>query len=482
MWLINQFTKQRNTGKYAGILACVFAFLLTFALVPAKAHADVRNSDVILGASIEAQGFTVADAPSISAQYAYVVADDGTVYFERDSHSQVQIASVTKIMTALVAMEYGDLQNTTIEVSKKAASIGESSASLKQGDILTLEAALKALMICSGNDAAQAIAESMGDDILAKLKESGAEDLPTNAYDAFVYAMNKKAKELGMNDSLFHNPHGLDFDKYSGNMYSTAHDVAIMSQEAMKNETFKSIVNTRNDTIEVIREGKKANVELESTNFMLGSYEGACGIKTGYTEKAGSCFAGACERDGKMIYVVVLDSESDTQRFVDCETIYNWFYDRTINYALVHSDRETTYEQDGQMVTVPVVAEVSHKGWVNETFLATIPDPTATVEIFTLEGNVSQEITFDDVTSDVRIGQKVGTVSFKQHNEVIAEVDLVAAEDCRGPNFFEAIGVWWDRLFRGFAGDPTEATSEVVNTTPLVYGSSSALAGSGSTL
>ena len=165
-------------------------------------------------------------------------------------------------MTAIVALEYGDLQNTTITVSQNAASIGESSAMLQAGDSMNLESALKAMMICSGNDAATAIAECMGDSIRDTLKEKGDPNVPDGAYDAFVYAMNKKAKSLGMDDSLFANPHGLDFDQYSADMHCSARDVAKMCTEAMKNETFRNTVSTEATTIQVLRNGQQADVKL----------------------------------------------------------------------------------------------------------------------------------------------------------------------------------------------------------------------------
>ena len=121
----------RARTKYAGIFACVFAFVLSVALCPGVAQAEVRNSDVVLGQTIEEQGFTAAQAPNIVAEYAYLVSSDGTIYFARNAYDQVHIASITKIMTALVALDYGgDPTQTEITVSQEAASIGESTAGL----------------------------------------------------------------------------------------------------------------------------------------------------------------------------------------------------------------------------------------------------------------------------------------------------------------------------------------------------------------
>lgn len=443
------------------------SILLVSACLPVTAFADVRNSDEIKGTSAESLGYTASVLPNISAEYAYVVDQDGQEYFARNAHEKTKIASVTKIMTAIVSLENSD-ESTRIEVSSGAASIGESSAMLQAGDVLSRDDALRALMICSGNDAAQALAENLGNGILDKMREEGRENLPSNGYDAFIQAMNDKAQELGMNDSRFGNPHGLDFDKYQGDFYSSAYDVSLMSRCAMQSDLFRSIVSTPKATITVTRNGVETPLELISTDLFLESYEGACGIKTGFTELAGSCFAGAAKRNDTITYAIILHASDEQQRFTDCKTLLNWVYDNTISYPLVHSTQTVSMTYNNQTQEVPVVAKVSNNSWIDETFDATLQNPSETVEIFALEGNVSQEAVFDDVQGDVRAGQKVGTLSFKQHNEVIAAADIIAAQDCAGPNFFEGVGIFWDRAIRSITGQPTQAASVLVNTTPLV--------------
>lgn len=459
--------RQSVSNKINRAIMVVLSLVVVLVCVPSNAFADVRNSDEIKGMSAESLGYTASVLPNISAEYAYVVDQDGQEYFARNAHERTKIASVTKIMTAIVALENSD-ESTKIEVSPGAAAIGESSAMLQAGDILSRDDALRALMICSGNDAAQALAENLGNDILNRMKEEGRDNLPPNGYEAFIQAMNDKAQALGMNDSRFGNPHGLDFDKYQGDFYSSAYDVSLMSRCAMESELFRSIVATPRTTITVTRNGVETPLELVSTDLFLESYEGACGIKTGYTELAGNCFAGAANRNDTITYAIVLHATDEQQRFTDCKTLLNWVYDNTIAYPLVHSTQTVQMAQEGQTQEVPLVAKVSNNSWIDATFDATLQNPSETVEIFALDGNVSQEATFDDVQGDVRIGQKVGTLTFKQHNEVIATADLVAAQDCAGPNFFEGIGVFWDRAIRSITGQPTQATSVLVNTTPLV--------------
>lgn len=468
--LTNLKERATKSARYASILACVFAFVISAYLAPNLAQAEVRNSDMVLGLTVEAQGFTASQAPNVSAEYVYLIASDGTTYFARNPYEQVHIASITKIMTAIVALEYGgDPAQTEVEVSQTAAVIGESSAMLKAGDKLSLESALKAMMICSGNDAAQAIAESLGGRILEEYQHDPSisqDEMPQNGYDAFVLAMNKKALSLGMNDARFSNPHGLDYDQHSDDMHCSAQNVSTMSRAAMENDLFRSIVATSKATIPVQRDGAWVDVDLESTDLLLGNYEGACGIKTGFTEMAGECFAGACERDGLMLYAIVLDSTTETQRFVDCQALWDWVYNNTIEVPLATSAEVVSCRLKSGQVEAPIVAHVSHKGWPDKTFRATLEDPEESIEVFRFEGNVSQEVIFDDVTTSVRVGDKVGTVNFYQNNEIIKTVDLVAAEDCAGPNFFEGIGIWWSRL----TGGASEAASTVVGTMPIIYG------------
>ena len=294
----NGSAHQRGARLSRRALGFALALLLALPLgAPARAFADVRGTDEILGASVEARGLPAVACPNVTATFALVMDDEGTVLFSRGALERSHIASITKIMTAIVALDSGVPLDSTVTVSQEAASVGESSASLWAGDTLTLEAALAGLMIPSGNDAAIAIAETLG--------EGMKTDDSQTANEAFVAAMNAKAAELGMTETLFSNPHGLDIGAYDNEMYSCARDVALMSAYAMENETFRSIVSKESAQITVTRaDGKPQVIDLQSTDRLLGTYEGACGIKTGYTEAAGNSFAGACDRGDGLLYAI----------------------------------------------------------------------------------------------------------------------------------------------------------------------------------
>ncbi len=444
----------------AAILCVIFCLGL---LVPTSAFADVRKADIIMGDTVESRGLSVVDCPDVVGEYAIVMDQDGTVYFQRNDTAEVPIASITKIMTAVVAIDSVPL-DTTIVVSENAALIGESSASLQEGDTMPLSEALLALMVPSGNDAAQAIAESVG----AKMLEDAGLDSsdPDACCEAFVDAMNAKAQELGLSNTVFRNPHGLDDGEYYGDQHSSARDVAKLCNYAMKNDVFRELTNKDTAVCTVNREGESTTIELTSTDELLGIYEGACGVKTGYTDSAGACFAGACNRDGKDLYAVVLDSTDEWQRFVDTQALWDWVYENTVDYPLANSTMTTVDEITGE--TVPLIAEVSDGAWINKTVDATFADPNASITVFSLSGNVSQSVEYRNLTKDVKAGDVVGTVTFKQHNETIATMDLVATENVAAPNVFQSIGIWWNRFLAGFNGSPKVAESVYYNDSTLI--------------
>ena len=448
--------KQTVKARRAGLVACALAFTLAWGVAaPAPALADVRKADVVYGQTVEARDLSVAQCPNIDAEYALVMDADGTVYFERNATSPTQIASITKVMTAIVALDAvasGAVSLDSPTVSAAAAAVGESSAGLQEGDAMPLEVALKALLVPSGNDAAVAIAETIG----------GSED-------AFVASMNAKAAELGCTDTVFENPHGLDDGEFAGDQHSCAADVAKMARYAMRNETFRTIVGGGDTGIVVDRaDGTRATIELESTDELMDYYDKAIGIKTGFTALAGPSFAGAASNGELELYAIVIHSTSEAQRFNDAETLFEWVYGHEMDYPLANSAQTTSMTAGGQTSEVPVVAEVPHTEWIDKTVKATLSDPEASVRIFDLNGNVSQSLEFDEVKGDVKAGDKVGTITFKQRNATIATLDLVACEDVAAPDVFQGIGIWWDRLFRGLSGQPQAASAVTLNETPLV--------------
>ncbi|OFV80189.1 MAG: hypothetical protein A2W26_06460, partial [Acidobacteria bacterium RBG_16_64_8] len=226
--------------------------------------------------------FSAASPTIISPSAILINGETGKVLYERAAHVRRPMASTTKIMTGILILEGMDL-NARITVSKKAAETIEPKTWLKEGDVLTVEQLLYALLLRSANSAAVALAEG----------HSGT-------VEAFVTLMNAKARELGMTDTKFVNPNGLDKTGH----YSTAADMARLARYAMTNATFRAFVGTKSYTLSL--PGRTTPLVLESTNKLLGQLGWVTGVKTGLTPKAEQCFVGSGTKDGISVISVVL--------------------------------------------------------------------------------------------------------------------------------------------------------------------------------
>lgn len=225
---------------------------------------------------------------SLSAQaYTLLDAQSRTTLCAQRERVRLPMASTTKIMTALIALEELPL-DTVIKIPKEAVGIEGSSVYLCEGDRYTLEELLYALLLQSANDAAAAIALSVG-----------------GSLPRFAELMNEKADEIGLTDTHFVTPHGLDDPLH----YTTAEDLALIAAEALSDPTFSKIVATRRHTFQTV-EGEKPRVLLNH-NKLLVFYEGTVGVKTGFTKKSGRCLVSAARRDGLLLVAVTLNAPSD---------------------------------------------------------------------------------------------------------------------------------------------------------------------------
>ena len=438
----------KRSAQLAVGLACAVALV---AGIPSVAGAQVLTTDNICGKAADARGIAAEDLPDIDASNAFVMGKNGTVYYARSADEQVKIASITKVMTAILAVENCKMDE-KITVSNAAATVGNSTAGLLEGDELTVEQALRGLMIPSGNDAAIALAEHVGKKLDLKTKDAVA---------TFVKAMNERAKKLGCTGTLFENPHGLDFDEWAGDMHSTAHDVALMMQEAMKDDTIREVMASKDPWIEVTgADGSDHSHSMDTHNVLLGQ-DGNIGGKTGTTDDAGYCFASAYNRDGDEIYTVVLNSSTTDQRFADTATLASWYYDHKVTVEIANTQKKTA---NGN----PLMARVSQTDWTDKTIDATLADPTAQATVFSLAGEVTEKVSYDDLSGTVHVGDKVGSVTLKQDGTKIAVMDLVADEEGTGPNPIEWLLVKLDRLGRRIDNRPLKAESETVAKAPEV--------------
>ena len=227
-------------------------------------------------------------APSLSARAAVLMeASTGQVLMESAAHERLPMASTTKIMTALVALEHADLSQPVL-ISEKAVGVEGSSVYLKAGESLTMEQLLCALMLESANDAAAAIAIEIAGDI-----------------ESFADLMNETAQRIGLTDTHFTNPHGLDNAEH----YSSAYDLAMLARYALQNPDFARIVSTYKTNIPL--GGDEGIRVLINHNKMLKYYDGAIGVKTGYTKRCGRCLVSAATRDGVTMIAVTLSAPDD---------------------------------------------------------------------------------------------------------------------------------------------------------------------------
>lgn len=252
-----------------------------------------------------------------SAKAAITIeAQTGISLYEKNADEQLPMASTTKIMTALVALENADI-NQTFTVSETACKVEGTQIGLLAGDQISLNDLLHMLMMKSANDAAQTIAENI-----------------SGSLEAFAELMNERAKQMGLTHTHFENPHGLPSD----NHYTTARELALIAAEALKNDTFAQIVSTKKKKLDY------HGLVIENSNRLLSSYEYTTGVKTGFTKAAGRCLVTSAKKDGVTLINVTLNDGNDWQ---DHTEMFEEGFRRVSSYTL--------YEAGQYSITVPVL-------------------------------------------------------------------------------------------------------------------------------
>ena len=273
---------------------CFFIFSSSFVYCD-----DLDYDEEILDIASEIENITMETSSNIDSNTltlnsrSCAVLDRKTkqILYGKNEKNRVKMASTTKIMTATVVLENCSL-NKTVEISKKTANTGGSRLGLKTGDKITVRDLLYGLLMRSGNDAAVALAETV-----------------SGSVQEFANLMNQKAKESGLSNTSFESPHGLDSD----NHYTTAYELAILTDYALKNSTFLNIVGTKNYTVTINGYPKK----ISNTNELLGNLNGVYGIKTGFTNGANRCLVTSCKRGDMDIICVVLGADTKSFRTKD---------------------------------------------------------------------------------------------------------------------------------------------------------------------
>lgn len=328
--------------------------------------------------------------------YILMEEKSGRILLENNAYTRLPMASTTKIMTALLAIEYGDLDD-YVEINEESIDIIGSSIYLEIGEKIKMEDLLYGLMLRSGNDSAVAIA----------LHISGS-------VDDFVELMNKRAKDIGANNTNFANPHGLHDD----NHYSTAYDMALITREALLNHEFSTMWGSKSYTSQ-----REKNNHFVNKNKTLWDYEGGDGGKTGYTKKAGRCLVSTASRDNMRLIAVSLNA---SDWFVDNYKLFDYGFD---NYKLY-----TLYNRGQLLKKIEM-----EKGNEKDLILVSEMDllyPLKEDEIDNVKINMDVN---REASLPIEVGETYGSVKTYVDGKIIRNDNLIAKYQIDKKNIIERI-------------------------------------------
>lgn len=374
-----------------------------------------RNRAAALGLSLCLVGALCpvarAAGPEVSAQSAVVLtADTGTVLFEKDGHTPRPVASTTKIMTALLALEAAQERgDPLVDITQEMVAVEGSSMGLQAGDSISLTGLAAGMLLASGNDAANAAALYLDASL-----------------ESFAARMNQRAAALGMEDTHFVTPSGLDGEDAQGlGHLSTAYDMALLARAALEDQAFRQLCSSPSLAVEFAEPVKR--VTYTNHNKLLAQYQGCVGVKTGFTKEAGRCLVSAAERDGALLIAVTLNAPNDWQ---DHAALLDYGFTQVEPYPLAGGDVR---------LTVPVVG--------------------SPVEAVSLRGSNGGEVTLPlgqgaQVERVVRVpkflyapveaGEQVGEICWYLEGQLLGSAPLTAAG---AAPLQEKAPSLWERLF-----------------------------------
>ena len=349
--------------------------------------------------------------PDVKALGAVLIDfDTGRVLWGKNINKPLAMASTTKIMTAILALEKGNLDDIVV-VSKKAAIAPKVKMELKEGEKIKLEYLMYALMMQSSNDAAVAIAEHI-----------------CGSVEEFCAEMTKKAKEIGAKDTVFITPNGLD----SGNHHSTAYDMALIARYALNNDEFVRIINTKNISFK----SSMKSYSFVNKNRLLSEYKGADGVKTGFTGKAGHCFVGSVKRDNLRLISVVLGSGWGTvgkeQKWKDTKKILDYGFNN-FEYRTILNEGEEIGNIEVRRAKEKSV-DICYQNSITVCMKKGEDNPQIVRKV--------QEF----VLAPAEKGMKIGKAEVFIGNEKVGETDIVLKSSVERHDFKSSV----DKLFRNW--------------------------------
>ncbi|HEX2925175.1 MAG TPA: D-alanyl-D-alanine carboxypeptidase family protein [Ruminiclostridium sp.] len=393
----------KKTARVVLLVLIILSNVLWNNMVKADdANDDGPVTDILKDESWETAG---NQTPRVSAGAAIVMdAKSGRVLYEKNAYRRNSIASTTKIMTAIIALENGR-DDEDVMVSKRAASIRGSTVGLKAGKTYKLGNLLYALMLQSGNDAAIAIAEHVGGSV-----------------EAFAEMMNRKAAEIGATNTNYVTPHGLDDPQH----YSTPYDLALITQYALKNQKFCRIVGTKSSTFD----GRGIN----NTNEMLSLYPGADGVKTGYTGQAGRCLVTSATHNGWKVISVVLNCSSRSVRAQSSKVLLDYAFNNYKTYDYLTQGR--------QIADISIHKGLNSKvGYYSDKDIA-IPLKQDEADRIKVEYDIPKVL-----EAPVEKGSKIGTVKYMLDGKLLASANVKTMETIERKDFY----YYFDRIFKTWA-------------------------------
>ncbi len=379
---------------------CVLLCSLTAGAATVSSECDI--SDIAVPIDNTVTDAAIGTKLDIKAKSAILMeVNTGKILYEQNADEKLPPASITKIMSLLLVMEAIDGGKMSVEdvvtASDHACSMGGSQIWLEPGETMTVDDLLKAAVIASANDATVALGEEI----------AGSEE-------GFVAMMNARAKELGMTNTNFINATGLDAEGH----ISSAHDVAIMSKELIKHDLIKKYSTVWMDSL---RDGES---ELVNTNKLVRFYDGTTGLKTGTTSGAGYCLSATAERNGLELVAVVMSGDTSNDRFNGAKKMLDYGF-ANYEYASVQPQLDTN--------------ELGVKKGVEKTVKIKSPKNFGALLKKSETAAVTQQVSLkENLTAPIKKDQVVGTVDFYLNDEIIGQVDVVAADGVDKMSFLTA--------------------------------------------
>ena len=362
-------------------------------------NVDINGIEDVIETASEA-----TSEPKINSRYAVVIdRNSKAILYGKNENMKTKMASTTKIMTSLIVIENTNLNN-IVEISGKAAGTGGSRLKIKKGDKITVKDLLYGLMLRSGNDAAVALAEYVAGSI-----------------ENFATLMNQKAKEIGLENTNFVTPHGLDKDEH----YTTPYELAILTNYALKNEVFLSIVKTKTCNITINGYSRT----ISNTNELLGYLNGVYGVKTGFTNGAGRCLVTAIKREDLDVICVVLGADTKKIRTTDSIKLIEYCFANFQNIN-VKTKIEEEFESWKNINKGRINIEKGIKNRINLNL------EEYNLENYPIKNNTENKIKIEinaNLILQAPVGKntKIGEVTIFYDNHIILKVGIKTDEEVR---------------------------------------------------